>query len=44
MHGEVAASLMTMSVAEGVIRSLDPEFDIAKRSLPYFVRYSCDVL
>lgn len=39
MRGDVAATMMTMTMAEGLIRYLDPEFDFIKSSLPYFVRY-----
>jgi len=39
LRGDVASSIMTMSVMEGLIRSLDPEFDMVKESLPYFVKY-----
>jgi len=37
--GDVANSLMTMSLTEGLIRSLDPEFDMVTESYPYFMRY-----
>lgn len=39
LRGDVANSLMTMSISEGLIRSLDPTFDMVGRSVPYFVRY-----
>lgn len=39
LRGDVANSLMTMSLTEGLIRSLDPEFDMVKESYPYFLRY-----
>jgi len=39
-NGECASALMCMSLAEGVIRSLDPEFDVARRAVPYFMRYT----
>jgi predicted unusual protein kinase regulating ubiquinone biosynthesis (AarF/ABC1/UbiB family) len=39
LRGDVANSLMTMSLTEGLIRSLDPEFDMVKSSYPYFLRY-----
>jgi predicted unusual protein kinase regulating ubiquinone biosynthesis (AarF/ABC1/UbiB family) len=42
LRGDVANSLMTMSVTEGLIRSLDPEFDMVGRALPYFLRYNSD--
>ena len=39
LRGDVASSIMTLSLSEGLIRSLDPSFDIVKSSLPYFGRY-----
>jgi len=39
LRGDVANSLMTMSLTEGLIRSLDPEFDMVRASYPYFLRY-----
>jgi len=39
LRGDVANSLMTMSLTEGLIRSLDPEFDMVRSSYPYFLRY-----
>jgi len=39
LRGDVAASIMAMSVCEGLIRQLDPTLDIVIKSLPYFVRY-----
>lgn len=40
LRGDVASALMTMSLTEGLIRSLDPQFDIVKEAMPYFVRYA----
>jgi predicted unusual protein kinase regulating ubiquinone biosynthesis (AarF/ABC1/UbiB family) len=40
LRGDIAAMLSTMSVAEGLILSLDPEFDVIRNSLPYLVRFS----
>ncbi len=39
LRGDVAASIMAMSVCEGLIRQLDPTLDIVLKSLPYFVKY-----
>lgn len=39
LRGDVAASIMTISVSEGLILQLDPEFDMVKSALPFFVRY-----
>lgn len=40
MRGDIAQSIMTMSLAEGLIRSLDPEFDVVGATFPYFFRYN----
>merc|ERR1711871_1443652 len=39
LRGDVANSMMALGVSEGLVRSLDPEFDVVKSSLPYFVKY-----
>jgi len=39
LRGDVASSIITMSVSEGLIRSLDPTFDVVGNALPYFVRF-----
>lgn len=39
LRGDVAASILTMSLAETLILNLNPKFDILTNSLPYFVRY-----
>lgn len=39
LRGDVALTIVTMSISEGLIRQLDPEFDIVRRSLPYFVKF-----
>mmetsp|Transcript_10936 Transcript_10936/g.30610 ORF Transcript_10936/g.30610 Transcript_10936/m.30610 type:complete len:535 (-) Transcript_10936:119-1723(-) len=39
LRGDVAVTLMTMAISESLIRSLDPDFDLVKEALPYFVRY-----
>lgn len=39
LRGDVAASIMAMSVIEGLLRQLDPELDIVLNCLPYFIRY-----
>lgn len=39
LRGDVANNIVTMSVSEGLIRRLDPDFDVVGSSLPYFVRY-----
>jgi len=40
LKGDVSSSLMTISISEGLVLSLDPEFDLVGRTLPYFVRYA----
>merc|ERR1711964_177512 len=32
LRGDVANSMMTLGVSEGLVRSLDPEFDVVKSS------------
>lgn len=41
LQGCVAATIAGMTVSEGVIRSLDPEFDMARESVPYFLKCVC---
>jgi hypothetical protein len=38
LRGDVAASIMTISIAEGLILQLDPDFDVVMGALPYFVK------
>jgi len=40
LRGDVSSSLMSISISEGLILSLDPTFDLVGRTLPYFVRYA----
>jgi aarF domain-containing kinase len=39
LKGDVASTLFTISISEGLIRQLDPTFDVAKRALPYIVKH-----
>jgi predicted unusual protein kinase regulating ubiquinone biosynthesis (AarF/ABC1/UbiB family) len=39
LRGDVAASICTISVAEGLIMQLNPHFDMVMEALPYFMRY-----
>jgi len=39
LRGDVAVTMMTMAISESLIRQLDPEFDVVKSALPYFVRF-----
>lgn len=38
LRGDVAAAIMTISIAEGLILQLDPDFDVVMGALPYFVK------
>jgi hypothetical protein len=38
LRGDVAASLGTISIAEGLVMQLDENLDILTRVIPYFVR------
>lgn len=40
LKGDVASTLFTISISEGLIRQLDPTFDVARGALPYIVRHS----
>jgi hypothetical protein len=39
LRGDVALTIITMSISEGLIRQLNPKFDCVRNALPYFVRY-----
>ena len=39
LRGDVASTLITISIAEGLIRQLDPTFDIITRAVPYLAIY-----
>jgi len=39
LRSDIAASIQSMSISEGLIRMLDPEFDVCKNSLPYMMKY-----
>ena len=39
LRGDVASSLATISIAEGLIMQLDPDYDILTQVMPYFARY-----
>jgi predicted unusual protein kinase regulating ubiquinone biosynthesis (AarF/ABC1/UbiB family) len=39
LRSDVAMTIVTMSVSEGLIRSLDPDFDVVNKAIPYFVRF-----
>lgn len=40
MNGSIASTLLTISISEGLIRSLDPSFDMVTRSVPYLLQFS----
>jgi len=39
LRSDIAASIQSMSISEGLIRMLDPDYDVCKRSYPYFLKY-----
>lgn len=39
LRGDVAVTIMTMAISESLIRQLDPDFDLVRASVPYFVRF-----
>jgi predicted unusual protein kinase regulating ubiquinone biosynthesis (AarF/ABC1/UbiB family) len=39
LRGDVASSIMSIAVSEGLIRQLDPNFDMNLRALPYLAKY-----
>jgi len=39
LRSDIASSIQSMSICEGLIRMLDPKYDVCKNALPYFVRY-----
>lgn len=39
LKGDVASTLFTISISEGLIRQLDPTFDVARQAIPYIAKY-----
>jgi len=39
LRSDIAASIQSMSISEGLIRMLDPEYDVCKGAIPYFLKY-----
>lgn len=39
LKGDVASTLFTISISEGLIRQLDPSFDVATHALPYIAQF-----
>jgi predicted unusual protein kinase regulating ubiquinone biosynthesis (AarF/ABC1/UbiB family) len=44
LKGDVASTLFTITISEGLIRQLDPTFDVAGAALPYIARHTPGVL
>lgn len=44
LQGDVASTLFTITVSEGLVRQLDPAFDVATGALPYIVRHMSSML
>eukprot|EP00944_MAST-04C_sp_MAST-4C-sp1_P012315 g12315.t1 len=40
LRGDVAATLLTISISEGLIRQLDPSFDMCRGAMRYFIKYN----
>eukprot|EP00301_Raphidiophrys_heterophryoidea_P003450 c11557_g1_i1.p1 GENE.c11557_g1_i1~~c11557_g1_i1.p1 ORF type:complete len:608 (+),score=110.38 c11557_g1_i1:92-1915(+) len=40
LRGDVAISLVSIAVSEGLIRQLAPDFDMNKKALPYIARFA----
>lgn len=39
LKGDVASTLFTISISEGLVRQLDPTFDVATNAIPYIGRH-----
>ena len=39
LRGDVASTIVTMSLVEGLVKQLDPDFDIVGSAMPYFKRF-----
>ena len=40
LRGDVASTLLTISISEGLIRQLDPEFDMCRGAMKYFITFN----
>ena len=40
LRGDVASTLLTISISEGLIRQLDPDFDMCRGAMKYFITYN----
>ncbi len=38
-RGDVASTVVSMSLCEGLVKHLDPDFDIVDHAMPYFARF-----
>jgi len=43
LRGDVAISLVSIAVSEGLIRQLAPDFDMNKKALPYIARFGTSI-
>eukprot|EP00301_Raphidiophrys_heterophryoidea_P003779 c11693_g1_i1.p1 GENE.c11693_g1_i1~~c11693_g1_i1.p1 ORF type:complete len:602 (-),score=99.62 c11693_g1_i1:1297-3102(-) len=43
LRGDVAISLVSIAVSEGLIRQLAPDFDMNKKALPYIARFGTNL-
>ena len=39
LRGDIASTIVTMSLVEGLVKQLDPDFDVVNSALPYFLKY-----
>ena len=39
LRGDIASTIVTMSLVEGLVKQLDPDFDVVNSALPYFLTY-----
>jgi len=44
MRSDVSVTLMSMAISEGLIRELDPDFDMAESAMPYIAKYGTNYL
>ncbi|KAJ1480784.1 hypothetical protein T484DRAFT_1809431 [Baffinella frigidus] len=40
LRGDVASTIVSMSLVEGMVKQLDPDFDVVGSALPYFKMYA----
>merc|ERR1712045_378892 len=39
-RADIATTLLSMNISDGLLRSLNPDFDICSNALPYVMKYS----